>query len=68
MTNKERLIDKLNALINRYGGIEGVKRNWDKIPKTTKRFICQSDKLRSKFDVDGWITCPKNSFVFKSHG
>lgn len=53
MTNRERLIDKLNALINRYGGTEGIQRNWNKIPKTIKRFICLSEKLRSKFDVDG---------------
>lgn len=50
-TNQSKLLEKLNALVNRYGGDVEFVANMDKWPKTIKKFVFGSPKLMARFGL-----------------
>jgi len=58
-TNRPELWDKLNALVNKYGGVEGFVAHMDEWPRTIREMVFGSTKLMEKFGMIETIEQPE---------
>jgi hypothetical protein len=49
--NRPQLWEKLNSLVNHYGGDENFIKHMDEWPKTVKELIYSSEKLMIRFKL-----------------
>ena len=57
-TNKQKLLSKLNSLVNRYGGDEVFTEHMSEWPRTIKELIYNSTELMIRFRLVELIPDP----------